>query len=452
MNTSTTFAPGGRFADPAALNDSPRRALLVGGVIAILFFVVFLGWAAFARLDAAAHGEGRVIVAGNRQIIQHRYGGNIERLLVQEGQHVRAGQILVRLSGSEVAATERALAGAVIDLQAQRARLEAEVTGRPIRWPATFATPDAHDRPLVEAAKRLQLAQTEARRNLLASGQGILGEQQDQFTQQIRGFEAQAASLAQQRRSLRAQLESTRRLAESGDVSRNTLRVLERSLAELDGNAADYAARAAALREQIAATRQEGSQLGRQSTSDSAKLLRDTQFQLNDALPKWIAAKEQLDRVIVRAPVTGRVVDLRIRSEGGVVTAGQPILDIVPDLAPLEIRATFAPEDIDGVQAGVEGEVKFLSLHERALPILLGKVRTVSADSMQNERTGLYHFTADIVVPNDQIARLRAVRGGDTGIHPGVPVQVTIKLRRRTALQYMLEPLVTSMRGAFTER
>ncbi len=452
MNAATMTGSDQRFSDPAALDDSPHRALIVGGIAAFLFFVVFLGWVAVTRLDAAAHGEGRVIVAGNRQVIQHRYGGSIDKLLVREGQHVQAGQVLIQLSGSEAIATERGLAAAVIDLQAQRARLEAEVTGGPIRWPASFATADAQDRILVEAAKRLQLAQANARRNVLISGRNVLDEQKDQYGQQVRGYEAQAQSVVQQRRSLQAQMESTARLAERGDVSRNTVRSLERSLAELDGNAADFGARAAALREQIAATRQQEIQLGRQSTSDSAKLLRDTQFQLNDALPKWIAARDQLQRIMVRAPVSGRVIDLKIHSEGGVVMAGQPILDIVPDIGSLDISANFAPEDIDGVIVGVPAEVKFLSLHDRALPILLGVVRTVSADSVQNERTGLYHFTANIVVPDDQIARLRSVRGGDTGIRPGVPVQVTIKLRRRTALEYMLEPLFASITHALSER
>lgn len=443
---------GKGFVEPAALDDSPRRALIAGGVVAALFFVLFLGWAAVARLDAAAYGDGQVIVAGNRQTVQHRYGGNVERILVREGQRVAAGDVLIRLSGSEVAATERALAASVIDLQAQRARLQAEVTGGPIRWPAEFSRAPAEDRPMIEAAKRLQIAQEGARQRLLASSRGVLAEQQDGLAEQIRGYDAQQASAAVQRSSLNAQMESTRRLAQRGDVSRNTVRALERSLAELDGNAADFAARAAAMREQIAGTRQQIAQTQRQAANEAATTLRDTQFQLNDALPKWIAAKEQLERTVIRAPVAGRVVDLKVHSVGGVITAGQPILDIVPDRAALEIRASFQPEDIDGVRAGREAEIRFLSLHERDLPILLGQVRNVSADSLQDERTGLNHFTALIVVPDSQLAMLRAVRGADTGIRPGVPVQVTIKLKQRTALQYMLDPLTESMRRSFGER
>jgi HlyD family secretion protein len=450
MNMAT--ARGDGPADPAWLDDGPGRALTVGLIVAALFFVVFLGWAAIARLDAAAYGTGQVIVTGNRQVVQHRYGGNVERILVREGQRVAAGDVLIRLSGSEVAATERALAASVIDLRAQRARLRAEVTGGPIRWPAEFTRASIEDRPLVEAAKQLQRAQAAARQRLLASTNGVLLEQQDGLAAQIRGFDAQADAMTLQRGSLTAQMESTRRLAERGDVSRNTVRALERSLAELDGGHADYAARAAAMREQIAGTRQQMVQTERQSIDTAAAMLRDTQFQLNDLLPKWIAAREQVERTVIRAPVAGRIVDLKVHSPGGVITAGQPILDIVPDRAPLEIRASFAPEDIDGVHAGREAEIKFLSLHDRDLPILLGNVRTVSADSLQDERTGLSHFTAQITVPPTQLRLLRAARQGDTGIRPGVPVQVTIKLKERTALQYMLDPLTESVRRSFGER
>ncbi|WP_125662561.1 HlyD family type I secretion periplasmic adaptor subunit [Sphingomonas sp. 2R-10] len=449
---SAPAMPHGRFGRVEDLDDSPRLAMLVGSGIAFLFFVVFMGWAAVAHLDAAAFGSGQVVVAGNRQVVQHRYGGDVEQVAVREGQQVRSGDILIRLSGYEVAATERALAGSVIDLQAQRARLEATVTGRPIRWPAEFARMKGEDRALVDAAKRLQLAQSAAQRELLSSRSGVLQSERNQLAEQVQGYRAQSASTAQQRASLQAQVEGTRRLAESGDVSRNTVRALERNLAALEGSDADLIARAASSQAQIAGTRQQATQNRRLLMDESAKMLRETQFQLNDALPKWIAAKEQVERTIVRAPVSGRVVDLKVHSAGGVITPGQVILDIVPDAAPLEVSATFAPEDIDGVVSGRQAEVKFLSLHDRELPILTGIVRTVSADSVQDERTGLSHFTATIVVPDSQVAMLRAIRGAETGIRPGVPVQVTVTLQKRSALQYMLDPLTESLSRSFSER
>lgn len=436
----------------AALDDTPRRALLLGGVTAVLFFVVLLGWAAFTRLDAAAFGEGQVTVAGNRQVVQNRYGGDIRTIAVKEGDHVRAGDVLVRLAASEAVAGERALTSTVIDLQAQRARLQAELEGTSIRWPAEFAQAPAADRPLIERAKRLQLAQVRARRGLLGATRGVLGRQERQIVEQERGYDAQVDATSVQRASLRAQMESTRRLAEQGVVSRNSVRALERSIAELDGSNADYVARGAALRQQVAATRQQVAETERRSTDEAAALLRDTQFRLNEALPRLAAARDQVERTLVRAPVSGRVVNLRLFSPGGVVQPGQTILEIVPDAAPLVVSARFQPEDIDGVFAGREAEVRFLSLHERDVPLLTGVIRTVSADSLRDEASGASYFTAELVVPESQVALLRRARGADTGIRPGIPVQVTVKLRSRTALEYFLEPLTEATTRSFHER
>ncbi|MDD1453163.1 HlyD family type I secretion periplasmic adaptor subunit [Sphingomonas sp. H160509] len=443
---------GQTIRERMALEDSPRDALWIGWIVAIAFFVILGGWAAFARLDAAAQGEGQVSVSGNRQTVQHRDGGIVQALDVREGQHVKDGQVLIRLQGAEVAATERALAGSVIDLQAQRARLEADIRGGAIQWPATFAQATGDDVQLVDRAKRIQLAQVNARGNSLASNRAVLRQQEAEVASQSVGYTAQSRASVAQRESLQQQLESTRKLADEGYVSRNSVRAIERSIQQLEGADADYASRAAAARQQIGQTREQVIATSRKYVEDSAALLRDTQFQLNEAMPKLIAAKEQLERTVIRAPVSGRVVALRIFSRGGVIQAGQPIMDIVPDAAPLIIKANFQPSDIDGVTEGVEAEVRFLSLHERDLPILLGRVRNVSADSLHNEQSGRDFFTAEIVVPKDQLAQLEAVRGNDTGIRAGVPVAVLIKLRKRTALQYMLDPLTETFSRSLHER
>ncbi|RYF22015.1 MAG: HlyD family type I secretion periplasmic adaptor subunit [Oxalobacteraceae bacterium] len=443
---------GQTIRERMALEDSPRDALWIGWIVAIAFFVILGGWAAFARLDAAAQGEGQVSVSGNRQTVQHRDGGIVQALDVREGQHVKDGQVLIRLQGAEVAATERALAGSVIDLQAQRARLEADIRGGAIQWPATFAQATGDDVQLVDRAKRIQLAQVNARGNSLASNRAVLRQQEAEVASQSVGYTAQSRASVAQRESLQQQLESTRKLADEGYVSRNSVRAIERSIQQLEGADADYASRAAAARQQIGQTREQVIATSRKYVEDSAALLRDTQFQLNEAMPKLIAAKEQLERTVIRAPVSGRVVGLRIFSRGGVVQAGQPIMDIVPDAAPLIIKANFQPSDIDGVTEGVGAEVRFLSLHERDLPILLGRVQNVSADSLHDEQSGRNFFTAEIVVPKDQLAQLEAVRGNDTGIRAGVPVAVLIKLRKRTALQYMLDPLTETFSRSLHER
>jgi len=441
-----------QLAERLHLDDSPRAAIRLGSIIAFLFFVVGLGWAAVARLDAAAAGEGQVTVSGNRRTVQHRDGGIVRAMAVRDGEHVTAGQILFRLEGAEVAASERALAAGVIDLQAQKARLEAEIAGRAVVWPTEFATASAEDRPLIARAEALQLAQLRSRNAALAAGDQVLRQQAAEVSRQTSGYNAQAQATARQRESLAQQLESTRRLADEGYVSRNTVRSIERSMQQLEGADADYSSRSAAAREQIGQTRAQMVQTRRRQVEDAAAALRDTQFQLNEMQPKWASAREQLARTEIRAPVSGRVVGLRVFTVGGVIQAGQPILDIVPDAAPLIVRANFAPGDIDGVVAGRPAEVKFLSLHDRGLPILTGTVHSVSADALRDEASGRSYFSAEVAVPRDQIARIAAVRGGDTGIRAGVPVAVTVPLRKRTALQYLLDPLTEAFAKSFHER
>ncbi|WP_294280095.1 HlyD family type I secretion periplasmic adaptor subunit [uncultured Sphingomonas sp.] len=441
-----------QLAERLRLDDSPGTAIRVGALVAILFFVVGLGWAGFARLDAAASGEGQVTVSGNRRTVQHRDGGIVKAMAVRDGDHVTAGQVLFRLEGAEVAASERALAASVIDLLAQRARLEAEVAGRAIVWPAEFATATGDDRRLIAHAQSLQLAQLRSRGASLAASDQVLRQQAAEVARQTSGFNAQAQASARQRASLAQQLESTKKLADEGYVSRNTVRAIERSIQQLEGADADYSSRSAAAREQIGQTSAQRVQTRRRQVEEAAASLRDTQFQLNEMQPKWAAAREQLARTEIRAPVSGTVVGLRVFTVGGVIQAGQPILDIVPDAAPLIVRANFAPGDIDGVVAGRPAEVKFLSLHDRGLPILTGTVHSISADSLRDEASGRSYFSAEIAVPHDQIARIAAVRGGDTGIRAGVPVAVMVPLRRRTALQYLLDPLTEAFSRSFHER
>jgi HlyD family secretion protein len=439
-------------ATASPLDDDPRVPLRIGIVISGAFFVLLLGWAAFARLDAAAYGQGQISVQGNRQTVQHREGGIIQELRIKEGDRVKAGQVLIRLQGADVEATERALAGSMIDLVAQRARLEAEVRGHSIVWPKYFASLAGDDRELAERAMRLQADVMNARVRAQASSRSALSHQASGLVQTSRGYNAQAQAAAEQRKSLEVQLESTRRLAQEGFASANTIRSLERQIQALEGSDADYNSRAAAARAQVSQTRDEAAGSTRKYIEDSAQLLSTTQFQINETMPKWMSAKEQLERTIIRAPVTGHVVGLRYFSVRGVINPGVPILDIVPDEAPLIIRANFAPTDIDGVTEGKAAEVKFLSMHERDLPILLGIIGNVSADSLKDEQSGESYFTAEVVVPPSQLTLLKAVRGGDMGLRPGVPVSVTVKLRRRTALQYFFGPLLETFSRSFHER
>ena len=172
--------------------------------------------------------------------------------------------------------------------------------------------------------------------------------------------------------------------------------------------------------------------------------LKDTQSKLSETLPKLVATREQLQHSMVRAPATGQVVGLTVFTVGGVVAPGQKLMDIVPDGKELVIQAQLKPSDADDVYSGQIAQVRFVSVHNKSLPIFEGKVRMVSADSFTDEKTGRSYFRAEIVVPETELNRVRAVLGNGE-LRPGLPVDTVLTVRKRTALQYIMEPLTSRL-------
>jgi HlyD family secretion protein len=185
--------------------------------------------------------------------------------------------------------------------------------------------------------------------------------------------------------------------------------------------------------------------------SRSAGELRDVVASLNDVLPKLRAAREQLARTEIRSPATGTVVGLTVFTPGGVIAAGEKLMDVVPDRMPLAIEARISPNDADDIQVGQLAFVRFDALHERTLPPLEGHVTRLSADVFTDEKTGTSFYTAEISIPHEALTAIRDVRGAKFEFRSGMPVSVQMPLRRRTALQYALEPLTAATRDSFSE-
>jgi HlyD family secretion protein len=179
--------------------------------------------------------------------------------------------------------------------------------------------------------------------------------------------------------------------------------------------------------------------------------LRDTQSRLSEVLPKLVATREQLQRAQVRAPASGQVVGLTVFTVGGVVAPGQTLMEIVPDNKNLVIQAQIGPADADDVYPGQKAQIRFLSVNDRTLPLLSGKVRTISADSFKDEKSGQSYFRAEVEVPQSELNQVRGAIGRGS-VRPGLPVDVVLNVRPRTALQYLLEPLTRSFWRSLREQ
>lgn len=444
---TVSFSPGGELEERA----DPARDIRIGLILAALFFVGLLGWAAFAPLDAAAIAPGRLVVSGQRQTVQHRDGGVVADIRVKEGAKVQRGEILIRLAGAEVIAQERALAAQTITLLAQRARLRAEQAGQnSITPPPEFATFTGVDRDDALRALAVQQGQLRTRAAVLSAERGVLGQRTRQASNQGQGYTRQVVALDEQLRLINEELSSLKVVAEKGFVSQSRLRALERARAELEGQRGQNLATVASTGSQQGESRLQILEAQNTYYERIATELRDVENSLAETQPKWEAARDQLARSEIRAPATGTVVGLSVFTRGGVIAPGQKLMDIVPDKAPLTIEARVSPSDADDVRVGQRAFVHFDTLHDRSLPALDGVVSRVSADVLSDERTGESFYTATISVPLSELRHVNSLHGANT-LRAGIPVSITIPLRKRTALQYAFEPLTSAMRSSGRE-
>jgi HlyD family secretion protein len=443
---------GPTSSEADGMTDDSRRDIRLGIIVAGLFFVVFLGWAAFAPLDAAAYAPGQLVVSGQRQSVQHRDGGVVAAIKVAEGRRVNKGELLIELAGAEVRAQERALAAQMINFQAQRARLEAELAGTAtISWPAEFTAATGSRRAEIDEAIRVQSHEFRARRAALSAQSQVLGQQSAQAIESASGYRSKMVSSTEQERLIQAEIDALRPVADKGFVSQSRMRALERARADLQGQRGQYQANVAEARASASGGRLRQIEAQQTYRERASAELREVEFALGELLPKYRAARDQLERLRIRAPVSGSVIGLSIFTVGGVIAPGQTLMDIVPAKADLVVAARVATGDADDLRIGQQAQVRFLGIHERNMPTIMGQVTRVSADSLVDEKSGEAFYTAEVRVPGDQMQQVKNVRGNDFEFRAGAPVAVLVPLRKRTALQYAFEPLIDTMWTAFRE-
>jgi HlyD family secretion protein len=423
-------------ANDGAPDGDARGELTVGVVVAVVFFVLIGGWAAFAPLDAASVASGSVTVAGRRQTVQSLDGGVISGLYVHEGDRVRAGQVLIRLAATEARANERGLASRVIYRQAEVARLQAELAGRTeIAEPAEFkayAGPDRADALAAMKAERTELA---ADVHEQSTRRGVLNARIEQTQQEISGYQQQAKANQRQQTLNNAELDGLRDLAGKGFAPLTRVRAAERTAAGLEGD--------------------RGAQTAEIATEDSARVqqaadeLRKAQSDLQGLLPQWRAARDQVARADIKAPADGAIVGLSVNTVGAVISTGARLMEIVPEHAGLVIEAEVTPKDAASLKVGQKSQVRFTAAANRSLPVVTGVVKRISADILVDERSGRSFYTVEVGIAAADAARLARAPGGDGVFKPGEPVQVLVPSRSRSALQYWLEPLSQAFWGSF---
>ena len=423
-----------------------KRPMVIGGAV-IGAFVFGAGiWASFASLATGVTAQAEVKADSQRKTLRPKETGVVKQILVKEGQQVRAGQPLLLFNDVEARAAVDVLQNQYDTLSAQTARFTAEAMGKTtLELPAELMA--RMNNPAVAALVRDQQFLFLTRQQLYQSQAAVLGQRVDQQETQVGGLQAQLASIVEQQRLTEEELDGYRRLNEQGFAPKTLILRYERSLAELGGRRGQLTSDIARLRQQIGETRLQLATLRNERTTQSAEGLRDSQTKLADIIPRLTAARQTLDATVVRAPVDGYVFNLTQFTVGGVVGAGEVVMDVVPSATPLTVTAMIRPEDVDEVRVGMPAKVKLTGLNQRFHDSLDAKVSVVSADRITVERTGTAFYRVDLTLAPSELGKLK--KGVE--MTPGMPAQALIVTGDRSVMSFLISPITDTLEDAFRE-
>jgi HlyD family secretion protein len=430
----------------SATRRSMRRHLLVAAVVVSILLVGVGGWGATAVISGAVVASGSLVVDSNVKKVQHLTGGIVGELRVRDGDRVRAGDIVVRLDETVAHANLAIVSKGLDELMARKARLESERDGSDeIVFPAQLlAGPGDPDRAAAMDSERKLF---NLRRTARSGQKAQLQERVAQLQEEITGLTAQQNSKAKETGLIERELAGVRELWKQNLVQLTRLTALEREAARLDGERGQLIAAAAQAKGKIAETALQILQIDQDIASDVAKELREVDGKIGEFIERKVAAEDQLKRIDIRAPQDGTVFQLAVHTVGGVITAGDPIMLIVPEADNLSVEVKANPQDIDQLQLNQKAILRFTAFNVRTTPEIEGIVTRISADTSSDQRTGQSYYTIRIAMAADQLERL-----GDVKLLPGMPVEAFVQTGDRTMLSYLIKPLHDQFMRAFREK
>ncbi|WP_386680196.1 HlyD family type I secretion periplasmic adaptor subunit [Loktanella sp. R86503] len=430
-------------ADPRA-RWSATRPMTVGLVALVILIGGFGTWAVFANLTGAVITHGQIEVDRNRQVIQHPDGGVVEDILVDEGDEVQAGDLLIKLDSSNIVSELAVVEGQLYEIMARRARFEAERDG------ATELTFDPLLQEAGDAAAGLTEGQSrlfEARLDSLLKATDQLQQQDMQIASQIDGIKAQQQAMTEQTALIEEELADQQSLFDRGLAQASRVLALRREASNMKGQVGELAAQAAQAAERR--TEIEIQVLGLTSTrrEEAITRLRDLQYNELELSERRRTLRQQLDRLDIRAPLSGVVYGLNVFAPRSVIRPADPLLYLVPQDRPLVIATQVQVTDIDQIHLGQDVILRFSAFDQRRTPELTGHVTQVSADAFQNETNGASFYRAEVRMDEGEIEKLP---DGMTLI-PGMPVEAYVRTADRTPMNYFLKPFADYFAKAFRE-
>jgi HlyD family secretion protein len=432
---------------PKGARRSIRLHLIIGLAVVIVLAGGFGGWASTVQISGALIAPGAVVVDSNVKKVQHPTGGVVGEVRVRDGDLVKAGDVVVRLDDTVTRASLAIVVKTLNGLYARAARLEAEQRGdSKLTFPPQLT--ERADDPDVKNVMVSESKLFDVRVTGRTGQKAQLRERISQLNEEIGGLIAQEQAKDKEIALIEKELVGVRQLYDQHLVQLTRLTTLERDAARLNGERAQYISSRAQAKGKITETELQIIQVDKDMVSDVSKDLRETNDKIGEFVERKVTAEDQLRRVDIRAPQDGMVLQNNVHTVGGVITAGDAMMMIVPQADDLSVEAKVDPKDIDKLQIGQKTLMRFSAFNQRTTPELNGAVTRVSADVTTDQRTGQSYYTIRVSLPPAEVARL----GDNNKLIPGMPVEAFVQTGDRTMLSYLIKPLNDQLMRSFRER
>lgn len=413
---------------------------LLGFAVLTAFVGTFVLWSRLAPVESAVVAPGVVNVESSVKTVQHFEGGIVDAILVRDGDTVAEGDVLIRLQNTIPTSALNEVRAEYLEARATEARLAAERDSKSeIDFPQ-----ELRDGPVGDAIAG-QESIFRSRRDLAAQQVQIRDRTVAGLEAQIEGLKGQVAAAERRIGLIDDELEGAITLQQQGLVIKSRVLELQRQKAELEGDASGFRADIGTAQQGIEHAKLQLSQTQAATASEVVEELRAVRAHAYEAAQQVAAAEDVMVRTEIRSPIAGTVVGLKVHTIGGVIAAGEPLLDIVPVGDRLIVQAAIDPLDIDQVQTGLPVTVRLWALNRRDWAPIQGKLVTVSADRLTDPNTGNAYYSARVELVSDA-PELRSVV-----LQPGMSADVMIRTGARTPWQYLTAPLERSLSRSMRE-
>ncbi len=397
------------------------------------------------NLSGAVIATGVVAVEGSVKTVQHPTGGVVAELLVKEGQTVAAGDVLLRLDATLPAASQAIVSKSLSQAWARLARLEAERdNASEVAVPKELLT-----RMSLEEAKSVMAIEQQLFIDRRASREGQkkqLRERVQQLTETIAGHDIQQKTKQEEIELIDSEYQAVKKLFDKGMMTLDRVNALARGIARLRGERGQLMASIAEARGKIAETELQRLQVDQTFRSEVSQELRDLLARQGELIEREITASDQLKRIDITSPIAGRVQQLAVHTIGGVISPAEGLMQIVPADDELLVEAKISAQDIDQLTVGQSATLRLSAFNRNTTPELTGTVVRLSADLIQDERTGVGFYRAGIKIPQSELAKLQGL-----ALVPGMPVESMIQTGSRNVMSYLLKPISDHAQRAFRE-